>query len=73
MIGKWSFPLNQNGPIQGFNDQGIEYFLGNPIESLTKEIIQNSIDAGLENETKPVKVVFQKFLLETKTFLILKY
>ncbi len=66
MIGKWSFPLNQNGPIQGFNDQGIEYFLGNPIESLTKEIIQNSIDAGLENETKPVKVVFQKFLLETK-------
>lgn len=64
--GKWSFPLNQNGPIQGFNDQGIEYFLGNPIESLTKEIIQNSIDAGLENETKPVRVVFQKFLIETK-------
>ncbi len=64
--GKWSYPLNQNGPIQGFNDQGIEYFLGNPIESLAKEIIQNSIDAGLNNETKPVRVVFQKFILETK-------
>jgi hypothetical protein len=63
--GKWSFPLNQNGPIQGFNDQGIEYFLGNPIESLAKEIIQNSIDAGLQDELKPVRVEFRKFYINT--------
>jgi hypothetical protein len=63
--GKWSFPLNQNGPIQGFNDQGIEYFLGNPIESLAKEIIQNSIDAGIDDIDRPVKVVFNMFYLKT--------
>jgi len=67
--GKWSYPLNNDGEIKGFNDQGIEHFLGNPIESLAKEIIQNSIDAGIENENKPVKVVFKTFYLETKKIL----
>ncbi len=64
--GSWSYPLNDNGEIKGFNDQGIEHFLGTPIESLAKEIIQNSIDAGIDQNDKPVRVVFNTFSLETK-------
>jgi hypothetical protein len=61
--GKWSYPLNDNGEVRGFNDQGIELFLGNPIDALAKEIIQNSIDAADESNDKPVVVEFTKFII----------
>lgn len=49
----WNFP-NANGlGIQGISNGGVETFKGEIIESLTREICQNSLDAC--NGKKPVK------------------
>lgn len=41
----WNFP-NANGlGIQGISNGGVETFKGEIIESLTREICQNSLDA----------------------------
>lgn len=32
----WSFPSNNNGPITGISDAGIETFKGSPYKSLTR-------------------------------------
>ena len=44
---EWNFP-KQAGQIRGYADAGIEFFTGNAIASLAREICQNSLDA-LEN------------------------
>lgn len=61
----WDWPLNQGGSIEGFNAQGIDFFKGNPMSSLTRESIQNSLDArdpAMDSAT-PVKVTFEVFEL----------
>lgn len=45
----WYFPPDNSGQFDGFNDSGIETFLGNPICHLAREINQNSLDAGNGN------------------------
>jgi len=55
---KWSFPENNDGPEEGLNDSGVETFKGSPVESLAREIIQNSLDA-LYKSNEPVRVVFE--------------
>src|SRR5699024_3587939 len=40
------------------NDSGDETFKGSPVESLAREIIQNSLDA-LYKSNEPVRVVFE--------------
>lgn len=55
----WRFPFNGGGQDDGFNDAGIENFTGSRIESLGREIIQNSLDAkDAEKDGSPVIVVF---------------
>lgn len=62
MVG-WNFPLNNEGSIDGLNDAGIETFQGEPTKSLAREVIQNSLDAGLDNE-EPVEVEFKLHMLD---------
>lgn len=57
---QWQFPVNASGgQPEGLNDSGVESFRGNQIESLAREIIQNSTDAKREMN-KPVTVSFEK-------------
>ena len=56
---KWSFPSKCHGEIEGYANPGLEMFKGNPLQALTREICQNSLDAG--DEDKTVIVEFQKY------------
>lgn len=61
----WYFPINDGGEFHGIGDSGIDLFKGEPVKSLTREICQNSIDAGV-NAKVPVKVEFQLFDLPVR-------
>lgn len=62
----WYFPVNaEGGQPEGLNDSGVENFRGNQIESLAREIIQNSTDAKLKDNNDPVRVTFQKQSIPT--------
>lgn len=67
----WYFPSAKGIGINGFNNIG-EEFKDNPIQSLAKEICQNSLDTKLNPEykssEKKIKVVFNQFLMESKNF-----
>lgn len=56
---KWRFPINDDGEMKGFNDNGTANFRGTPLKSLAREICQNSLDASNSNE--PVIVEFNLF------------
>lgn len=53
----WDFPSNNNGRIDGLNDSGIHHFTEAPIESMTREVLQDSLDAATSD--KPVIVNFE--------------
>ncbi|MBW7452872.1 hypothetical protein ACFOLF_13540 [Paenibacillus sepulcri] len=55
----WNFPSNNYGQVTGLNDAGIETFRGNPLDSLAREIIQNSCDAKDKDNLGPVEVHFK--------------
>lgn len=63
---KWNFPSNNGGEIAGLNGS-VEFFAGSPLESLAREICQNSIDAKLPNRL-PTKVVFDLFTIKKEEF-----
>lgn len=54
----WNFPGNNNGQINGISEVGIETFKGALIESLTREVCQNSLDAVLKGSNEPVRLEF---------------
>lgn len=58
---KWRFISNQNSVIVGINDAGIETFTANMSRSLIREMIQNSLDAALQNGDGKVIVDFVSF------------
>lgn len=60
---EWRFPSNDNGQINGINDSGMNYFTGNKLKSLAREICQNSLDAGLGGT---VRVEFDDFIIDSK-------
>lgn len=64
---RWYFPFATGGLINSINHAGIETFRGNPIESLAREINQNSLDAVKDPE-KPVVVEFQTFEVDKNRF-----
>ncbi len=65
---QWYFPVNaEGGQPEGLNDSGVESFRGNQIESLAREIIQNSTDAVIDKR-KPVKVSFKEFKVSKDEF-----
>lgn len=56
----WRFPPLSGGTRQGYTNNDIEVFKGQElIDNLAREICQNSLDAHLENEDAPVRVVFE--------------
>ena len=63
----WNFPAAAGGTINSINNAGIETFKGNELDSLTREICQNSLDA-IKDETKPVVVEFKSFKLPSQQF-----
>ncbi|WP_088350745.1 hypothetical protein [Ureibacillus massiliensis] len=63
----WNFPAAAGGTINSINNAGIETFKGNELDSLTREICQNSLDA-IKDETKPVVVEFKSFKLSNNQF-----
>jgi len=61
---KWRFPPG-HGMIHGFNSAGIVTYAGDRIGSLTREIVQNSLDAkNPEIENSPVTIEFSLFNLK---------
>lgn len=58
---EWNFPHNGFGQIRGVADAGIETFTGTEIQSLAREICQNSLDAAIEDSDLPVVVNFGKY------------
>ena len=42
---KWNFPSRNNGDIEGFSNPALEWFKGNPLRAMAREICQNSLDA----------------------------
>lgn len=57
MSGVWHFPTNAHGKRPGFNDAGIDIFHGDPVGSLVRESIQNSLDAQ-RSDSDLVRVAF---------------
>ncbi|MFA1643624.1 hypothetical protein AB5N96_12235 [Chryseomicrobium imtechense] len=53
----WELPSTNGGREDGLNDSGISYFQANPVKSLTREVIQDSLDAR-KNADKPSIVEF---------------
>lgn len=63
----WEFPKTDWGTESGKNDPGLETFRGNPYPSVTRETIQNSIDAHDDSEN-PVIVKFSVFNINSDEF-----
>ena len=61
---KWFF---EEGTPDGFNDGGIAEFTSTKYDGLAREILQNSIDAKIEND-EPVKVVFEQVEYDMSLF-----
>lgn len=55
---RWQFTEDLKGGHRGFNNPELERFKNGRYRSLTREVIQNSLDA-IDNKTKPVRVVFK--------------
>lgn len=55
----WAFQHNEDRTKQGWNDPTIAQFKSDRLESLTREIIQNSLDAKVDDKS-PVYVDFQE-------------
>ncbi len=54
----WRFPPTGGGEAAGWNHPGIAHFRGHPLDSLARETIQNSLDAGARLG-EPVHVSFE--------------
>ncbi|WP_069203030.1 hypothetical protein [Bacillus testis] len=63
----WNFPAVIGGNINSINNAGLETFRDNALDSLTREICQNSLDA-VKDVSKPVTVEFNQFTAETTLF-----
>ena len=63
----WHFPATAGGQVNSINNAGIETFRGNELDSLTREICQNSLDA-VKDESQPVVVEFKRFDLPATQF-----
>lgn len=63
---EWDFPNGQNLTPKGVNNSSIEIFLDNIAESLTREVIQNSVDAHNDELESPVRVTFDFLELSTE-------
>ncbi|WP_433595419.1 hypothetical protein [Lysinibacillus xylanilyticus] len=67
MVGFWNFPAVAGGQVNSINNAGIETFRGDELNSVGREVPQNSVDAK-HDELKPVIVEFNSFQLRTEDF-----
>lgn len=65
----WEFPGGYGLTPTGSNGAGIETFLDNIPMSLTREVLQNSIDAHQKDLDKPVRVEFKFETIQAKEIL----
>ena len=65
----WEFPGGFGLTPTGSNGAGIETFLDNIPMSLTREVLQNSIDAHQKNLNAPVRVEFKFETIQAKEIL----
>lgn len=65
----WEFPGGYGLTPTGSNGAGIETFLDNIPMSLTREVLQNSIDAHQKNIDEPVRVEFKFEKIQAKEIL----
>ena len=65
MKNRWIFPHGKDLTPRGVNDPAINSFLDNVIDSLTREVIQNSLDAKIKENDKPVEVTFDEGVIKT--------
>ena len=63
----WKFPSAGGGNISGFNENGITQFKSVPIQSVTKETLQDSLDARASND-QPAIVKFSVFDIPRSEF-----
>lgn len=64
----WRFPMTFIGGGLGFNDGGTQLFKDDSIQSLAREVCQNSIDARAEGTNRPVEVEFSTFNVSREEF-----
>ena len=64
----WRFPTTFVGGGLGFNDGGTQIFKDDSIQSLAREVCQNSIDAKRKGNDEPVEVEFITFNLKKERF-----
>ena len=62
------FPYTGGGATSGINDTGIETFNDDPIHSLVKETIQNSLDEHSSQTSEPVIVKFNLHEISNEQF-----
>lgn len=67
-LGKWYTSANQNGELNGCNDYARVSFSIGMINSLVREVVQNSLDAKKKNAQGPVEVEFSSFFIHKKDF-----
>lgn len=71
MMGKiigWRFPSNDNGEDDDLNNPGIESFKNTPLNSLAREICQNSLDAKNKSNDAPVEIHFTSCEVDPSQF-----
>lgn len=60
----WTFPICDDGPLTGADGaDAASIFRATPIKAITKEVLQNSLDAVVNEEAGPVRVEFSVFSL----------
>ncbi len=62
----WNFPNNGCGQTRGISDAGIETFTGTEIQSLAREICQNSLDAAIDGSSLEVVLEFERYIIQSK-------
>jgi len=63
----WHFPSRGYAETEGFSNAGLAEFRGNPLQSLAREICQNSLDAA-DGSGRPVRVEFKQTFMEIAKF-----
>ena len=64
----WRFPTTFDGGGLGFNDGGTQLFKDDSVQSLAREVCQNSIDARPKDSELPAEVEFKTFKIQNKDF-----
>ena len=64
----WRFPATFDGGGIGFNDGGTQLFKDDSVQSLAREVCQNSIDARPKDSELPAEVEFRTFKIKSEDF-----